>query len=67
VSEYRDKLKSLSFGTKRGQSERKRIVDERDGSTAGTQTEHWDGSQDATAIAKPIHVPVQRLTFEEDR
>ncbi len=58
-AEYREKLKSLSFGTKVAEkpSETKRITDERDGSTAGVITEHWDGSQDASARPKSIRVP----------
>jgi hypothetical protein len=66
MSDYADKLKSLSFGTKRGQSERRVITDERDGSVAGVQTEHWDGSQDAAARPKTIRVKAQLVT-EEDR
>lgn len=58
MSEYSEKLKSLSFGTKVGAkpSETKRIEDERDGSTAGVVTEHWDGSQDAAARPKAIRI-----------
>ena len=64
-TEYRAKLRSLSFGRKMGQSERRRVVDERDGSTAGVIEEHWDGSQDAAARPKPIRVRA-RLLNEED-
>ena len=66
MSEYGEKLKSLSFGTKRGQSERRVINDERDGSVAGVEVEHWDGSKDAAARPKPITVKAQLVT-EEDR
>jgi formylmethanofuran dehydrogenase subunit B len=65
-TEYREKIRSLGFSTKRGQSERKRVVDERDGSTAGIHDVHWDGSQDAAARPKPIRVRA-RLLNEEDR
>lgn len=56
--EFKEKLKSLSFGTKVGEkpSETRRVTDERDGSVAGVVTEHWDGSQDAAARPKPIRV-----------
>jgi hypothetical protein len=64
VSEYAEKLRSIGFGTKRGQSEAKRVVDERDGSTAGVITTHWDGSQDADARPKPIRVKAQMLQGE---
>ena len=66
MSEYADKLKTLSFGTKRGQSERRIVRDERDGSVAGVETEHWDGSQDGAARPKHIRWPVHRV-IEEDR
>lgn len=64
MSEYGDKLKSLSFGTKRGQSERRVVVDERDGSVGGIETEHWDGSKDAAARPKSIRIKAQMVTEE---
>ena len=68
MSEYGDKLKTLSFGTKVGSkpSEKRRVIDDRDGSVAGVETEHWDGSQDADARPKTIRVKAQLVT-EEDR
>jgi len=65
MSEYRDKLTSLSFGTKRGQSEKRLLTDERNGSVAGVEIEHWDGSQDAIARPKRIHVPYQAVEVIE--
>lgn len=67
MNEYSEKLKTLSFGTKVAEkpSERKRIVDERDGSTAGVHTEHWDGSQDGDARPKSIRVKATLLAEEE--
>jgi hypothetical protein len=64
VSEYAEKLRSIGFGTKRGQDVKHRVVDERDGSTAGVVTEHWDGSSDAAARPKSIKVRAQMLTEE---
>ena len=64
MNEFQEKLKSLSFGRKTGQSERKVITDERDGSIAGVVTEHWDGSSDAAARPKSIRVKAQMLTEE---
>jgi hypothetical protein len=61
---YKEKLQSLNFGTKQGQSETRRITDERDGSTAGTVTKHWDGTQDAAARPKSIRVKAQLLQEE---
>lgn len=65
-NQYRDKLRSLSFGMKVGAqpSERRRVVDERDGSTAGVITEHWDGRQDAGARPKSIRIKAQLLQEE---
>jgi len=62
--DYKQKLKSLSFGTKRGQPERRVITDERDGTVAGVETEHWDGSKDAAARPKNIRVKAQLVTEE---
>ncbi len=66
-TEYRAKLRSLSFGTKIAEkpSERRRVTDERDGSTAGVVTEHWDGSQDGSARPKSIRVKATLLAEEE--
>jgi hypothetical protein len=66
-TEYRKKLESLSFGTKVGDkpTERKRVVDERDGSTAGVVTEHWDGRQDGSARPKSIRVKATLVAEEE--
>lgn len=67
MTEYGDKLKTLSFGMKVGAkpSEKRQITDERDGSIAGVETEHWDGSQDAAARPKTIRVRAQLVTEEE--
>lgn len=64
MTEYAEKLRTIGFGTKRGKDEKRRVVDERDGSTAGVITEHWDGSQDAAARPKPIKVRAQMLAEE---
>jgi hypothetical protein len=61
---YKEKLQSLNFGKKQGQSEIRRITDERDGSTAGVVTEHWDGTQDAAVRPKSIRVKAQLLHEE---
>jgi hypothetical protein len=64
--EYREKLKSLGFGTHRGQTHQRVITDERDGSVAGVLTEHWDDRVDAAARPKSIHVKAPQLVVEED-
>lgn len=61
MTEYADKLRTIGFGTKKGQDEKRRVVDERDGSTAGVITEHWDGSSDAAARPKSIKVRAQQI------
>jgi hypothetical protein len=62
TSEFADKIRTLGFSTRRGMSEHKPVVDERDGSLGGSHTEHWDGSQDAHALIKPIRLKVRRTT-----
>lgn len=53
--------RNLSFGvmSRRGSSDRRPVTDERDGSIAGHQTEHWDGRVDATARMKPTRLKVR--------
>lgn len=66
MTTYREKLLSLSFGSKVGEKpdEVRRITDERDGSTAGIVTEHWDGSQDAAARPKNIRIKATLVSEE---
>lgn len=52
VSEIADKVRSLGTGFNKGKSKTTRVVDDRDGSTAGRQTEHWDDRLDAVAMPK---------------
>lgn len=37
-----------------GTTQRKDVIDDRDGSRGGYHTEHWDGRQDAHVMAKPV-------------
>lgn len=55
------------FGTGRnkGQTRKHRVTDERDGTLAGTHTEHWDGHQDATINVKPIQT--RSVVGDDDR
>jgi hypothetical protein len=64
MTAYGDKLRSLGFLSKKGTSERRVVRDERDGSIAGVETRHWDGSQDAAARPKPIRVKAQLIQEE---
>jgi hypothetical protein len=59
--EYREKLRTLGFSTRRGTSERHVIRDERDGTVAGIQTDHWDDRVDAKVRLKPIRVKARRV------
>lgn len=54
------------FGTgrNRGKTRKKSVVDERNGQIAGHHTEHWDGSQDATATPGTVRV---RSTVQDER
>lgn len=58
MSAFRDKLLSIAAPRRMGQAEKVRVVDDRDGSTAGIETKHWDGRQDAVATPKPAVVRV---------
>lgn len=55
------------FGAPRkwGQSERKPVTDERDGSIAGHHIEHWDDSQDAVVNLKPINLKASTQGVED--
>ena len=49
------------FGTGRtaGQTRTHKVVNELDGTFGGTQTEHWDGRQDANVLLRPINLRTQ--------
>ena len=46
--------KNVGVSLRRGTSNKKPVVDDRDGSVGGYETEHWDDSQDAHIITKPV-------------
>ena len=46
--------KGVGVLSRKGTSQRKPVVDERDGTVGGFHTEHWDGSQDAHVMLKPL-------------
>lgn len=62
--EYKRKIRSLGFSTRRGSSKRKPVVDERDGSQAGYHVEHWDDRQEAVVTPKTIKL---KARYEEER
>lgn len=52
MTEFADKVRSIGTGFNRGAKKTTRVVDERDGSTAGVHVEHWSGRVDAVAQPK---------------
>jgi hypothetical protein len=52
--EFKDKIKSIGFSTKRGTSVRKPVVNEETGTPGGYHVEHWDGSQDAHVVPQTV-------------
>lgn len=62
MSTFKEKIRSISTPRKLGKSERKEVIDERDGSRAGEHIVHWDGRQDA--VAEPKTLVVEMSTKE---
>ena len=52
--EFKEKIRSLGFPRKTGQSEKVPVINEDDGSIGGYHTKHWDGRQDAHVMLKPV-------------
>ena len=46
--------KNVGALLRKGSTERKPVIDERDGSEAGHHIEHWDDRQDAVVKIKPV-------------
>lgn len=46
--------KGIGVMRRRGTSERKPVIDERDGTVGGHQTTHWDDRVDAEVNLKPV-------------
>jgi hypothetical protein len=65
MTEFKEKLRSLSFPRKYGQVERQQVINQDDGSAAGQHVVRWDGSQDAEVNLKPIEIKA-RVQGEED-
>lgn len=54
-TDFKEKLRSLGFNHRhRGGTKTWTVIDDRDGSVAGQQTESWDDSVAANVLAKPI-------------
>lgn len=58
--------KEFGVSRRRGTSERRPVIDERDGSVGGYHVLHWDDRQDAVVQPKTIRVKA-KLVNEEDR
>ena len=54
---------SLKIGSK--PSNKTKIIDDRDGTTGGYQTEHWDDHQDAEVLAKSVRMSLKPSNEEE--
>ena len=60
MNEFQEKVRTIGVSRRRGSTERKPVIDERDGTVGGYHVEHWDDSQDAVVAAKPIRYPARR-------
>ena len=65
--DFKEKVKSLGFPRKVGQSEKVPVLDERDGSIGGYHIKHWDGRQDAHITPKPVEGFARAQEGSEDR
>ena len=57
MGKYQDK--NISAPRKWGGSEKRPVVDERDGTVGGYHVVHWDDHQDAVVMPKSIRVAPQ--------
>jgi hypothetical protein len=54
ASDFKEKLKGLSFPRKLGGTEKKPVINDDDGTVGGYHTVRWDGSQDANVIPRAV-------------
>ena len=54
MTTFAEKLRSLNFPRKYGQTERRPVINENDGSVGGAHVIRWDGSQDAEIKPKTV-------------
>ncbi len=57
---FKEKLKTIGFNRRQGSSRRFAVKNERDGSTAGFQVEHWDGRVDDVVTPTPSRAALKR-------
>jgi len=53
------KDKNVGVLLRKGTTQRKPVIDERDGTEAGYHVEHWDDRRDAVATPKAVDVTVK--------
>ena len=56
MNPYLEKIRGFGAPRKWGQSERKPVTNEDDGTQAGYHVEHWDDRVDAVAQPKPLRL-----------
>ena len=59
MTEFAEKAKTIGVSLKRGTARKTRVRDDRDGTEAGLQIEHWDDRQDAIVRPKPLDVTLK--------
>jgi len=59
------KEKNVGVSLRRGTSERRKVVNENDGTQAGYHVEHWDDRQDAVVTPKTVELKVRAELKEE--
>lgn len=59
MSDFRDKVSTIAAPRRLGTSRTIVKRDERDGSVAGRETEHWDDRRDATVIPKALKLKMR--------
>lgn len=64
MNPYLERIKGFGAPRKWGQSEKKPVTNEDDGTRAGYHVEHWDDSQDAVVTPKPIRYKIGRTDDE---
>lgn len=57
--------KGIGFLSKRGQTNKKPVESEDDGTIAGYHVEHWDGRQDAVVQPKTVRLKVKVEEVEQ--
>lgn len=62
---FKEKLQSLNFSVKyKGQSRKKLVQNQLDGTQAGYEIEHWDDSQDVVVQPRTITIKAGQSTSE---